>query len=144
MPASTCFFTMSPTVRASIASSIALPVVKCSRTACRICGGRGRLPVCVVRILVIALYYFLPSSPRRRGPRLLLNNMGSRLRANDRHMRFFIFLFLFCAAAHAQYPDKPIRLVVGFSAGGPTDLPARFIADRLGATFGQRVVVENR
>ena len=59
-------------------------------------------------------------------------------------MRFATLLFLFCAAAHAQYPDKPIRLVVGFSAGGPTDLPARFIADRLGASLGQRVVVENR
>ena len=63
-------------------------------------------------------------------------------------MRFALLLFAFCAAAHAQYPaqfpDKPLRLVVGFSAGGPTDLPARFIADRLGASLGQRVVVENR
>jgi tripartite-type tricarboxylate transporter receptor subunit TctC len=48
-------------------------------------------------------------------------------------------------ASQAQaYPVKSIRLVVGFSAGGPTDLPARFIADRLGAALGQRVIVENR
>ncbi len=59
-------------------------------------------------------------------------------------MRLALVLALFCAAAHAQYPDKPIRLVVGFSAGGPTDLPARFIAERLGSALGQRVVVENR
>lgn len=59
-------------------------------------------------------------------------------------MRFALLLLLFCAPAHAQYPDKPLRLVVGFTAGGPTDLPARFIAERLGASLGQRVVVENR
>ena len=46
--------------------------------------------------------------------------------------------------AQPAYPEKPIRLVVGFSAGGPTDLPARLIADRLGTAVGQRVIVENR
>jgi len=52
---------------------------------------------------------------------------------------------LFASALQAQnYPDRPVRLVVGFSAGGPTDLPARFVADRLGPVLGQRVVVENR
>ncbi len=47
---------------------------------------------------------------------------------------------------HGQstYPDKPIRLVVGFTAGGPTDLPARAIAEKMGASLGQRVVVENK
>ena len=59
-------------------------------------------------------------------------------------MRSLALLLFFCAAAHAQYPEKPIRLVVGFTAGGPTDLPARFIADRLSTSLGQRVVVENR
>jgi tripartite-type tricarboxylate transporter receptor subunit TctC len=37
-----------------------------------------------------------------------------------------------------------VRLVVGFGAGGPTDIPARFIADKLGAILKQRVVVENK
>jgi tripartite-type tricarboxylate transporter receptor subunit TctC len=46
--------------------------------------------------------------------------------------------------AQSGYPDKRVRLVVGFSAGGPTDLPARFIAERLGTALGQRVIVENR
>jgi len=61
------------------------------------------------------------------------------------HRLFPLLLALLAFPAHAQhYPDKPVRLIVGFTAGGPTDLPARFLADRLGATLGLRVVVENR
>jgi tripartite-type tricarboxylate transporter receptor subunit TctC len=48
------------------------------------------------------------------------------------------------AGAAEPYPTRPVRLVVGFGAGGPTDLPARFIGDRLGSLLGQRVVVENK
>ena len=48
------------------------------------------------------------------------------------------------ARAQETYPNRPIRLLVGFGAGGPTDIPARFIADRLGAALGQPVVVENK
>src|SRR5262249_54529601 len=46
--------------------------------------------------------------------------------------------------AQEAYPSRPIRLVVGFAAGGPTDIPARYIADKLGALIGQRVIVENK
>jgi len=47
-------------------------------------------------------------------------------------------------AAADNYPSRPIRMIVGFTAGGPTDLPARFIAERLSAALGQPVIVENR
>ena len=48
------------------------------------------------------------------------------------------------ANAAETYPSRPIRLLVGFGAGGPTDIPARFIADKLSDALGQRVVVENK
>jgi tripartite-type tricarboxylate transporter receptor subunit TctC len=48
------------------------------------------------------------------------------------------------AQTPAGYPSRPIRFVVGFAAGGPTDVIARITGQDMGAALGQTVVVENR
>ena len=46
--------------------------------------------------------------------------------------------------AQTDFPNKPIRLIVGYAAGGPTDVIARMVAQEIAAPLGQSVVVENR
>jgi tripartite-type tricarboxylate transporter receptor subunit TctC len=48
------------------------------------------------------------------------------------------------APAQDKYPSRPIRMLVPFPAGGPTDVMGRLIAQSLSSTLGQQVVVENR
>src|SRR5260221_973637 len=54
-----------------------------------------------------------------------------------------LLVSLYAAAASAQYPSRPIRLLVPNPPGGATDTIARVVAPRLGEVLGQPVVVEN-
>jgi len=58
---------------------------------------------------------------------------------------FAAALFAVCAGAAAQaFPSKPITLICPWSAGGPTDLHLRKVAEIAARHFGQPVIVENR
>jgi tripartite-type tricarboxylate transporter receptor subunit TctC len=53
-------------------------------------------------------------------------------------------LLSLATAARADYPEKPIRIVVPFPPGGVTDIVARLLGERLSAEFGQQVLVDNK
>ena len=63
-------------------------------------------------------------------------------------MKRALFLVLLMAgAAHAQtgpYPNRPVRIIVGFAAAGPSDIVARMLAEQLTQRMGRQFVVENR
>jgi tripartite-type tricarboxylate transporter receptor subunit TctC len=61
-------------------------------------------------------------------------------------MSAVVWMALFASSALAQtaYPNRAIKVVVPFAAGGPSDVMARTLAQRLNVAFGQPVVVENR
>jgi tripartite-type tricarboxylate transporter receptor subunit TctC len=60
----------------------------------------------------------------------------------------YVFIFIFACVAgalHAQpFPNRPLRMIVGFPPGGPTDLVARLTAQHLSEKLGQQVVTDNR
>src|SRR5687768_3179525 len=72
-------------------------------------------------------------------------------RSNIMLARRTLLVSLVCAAASAHfatasaqvYPPRPITVVGPFPAGGPTDTVARIMSERLSASLGQRVIVEN-
>src|SRR6202171_1420930 len=61
-------------------------------------------------------------------------------------MRYFfaVLAIAFAGLAAAQYPAKPIRMILAFPPGGPTDINARSFAQKLSEQMGQQVVIDNR
>src|SRR5689334_18474913 len=53
-------------------------------------------------------------------------------------------LFAHAAPAAAAWPDRPVRIMLGFAAGGGADIMTRWYADKLGKLSGGTFVVENR
>src|SRR6266849_5808529 len=79
-----------------------------------------------------------------------MRTVASPHRSRIMHRRRFLMTAMaLCVAlvapAYAQtYPTRLVRLIVGFSAGGPSDITARLIAQRLSERLGRQFVVENR
>src|SRR5215510_1123486 len=62
-------------------------------------------------------------------------------------MRYLIFVaaaFAGIAQAQSEYPNRPIKMVVGFAAGGISDVLGRAVAAKMSTTIGQPVIVENK
>src|SRR5580765_743798 len=85
-----------------------------------------------------------------RGMRRVLYPTCARKRRWNSSMRIVKSGAAICAAlwstiAVAQsYPTKPVRIIVGYPAGGPTDMIARTVAQKLSPALGQQVIVDNR
>ena len=61
-----------------------------------------------------------------------------------RHLMISGLCALVSTAAHAAWPERPVRIVVTFAAGGASDIVARTIADPLSKALGQPVIVDNK
>ena len=62
----------------------------------------------------------------------------------SRWIALVVIAFAQQLALAQNYPEKPIRLIVGFPPGGVTDIVARALSQKLFAQLGQQVVVDNR
>lgn len=80
-----------------------------------------------------------------------MTNARKQSGAQQKAARFFSTTLIACLgflglapAAHAAYPDKPIRLIIPYPPGGATDVIGRIVGQQLSESIGQNVVIENR
>jgi tripartite-type tricarboxylate transporter receptor subunit TctC len=59
-------------------------------------------------------------------------------------LAFCVPMALVAPQASAEYPEKAVRFVVGFTPGGPSDIVARLLGQKLAEAWGQQVVIDNR
>ena len=78
--------------------------------------------------------------PRIRGR----NRLSMARRILVRMLAAFFALACTALSAHAQYPERPLKIIVAWPPGGVVDTTARIIGEQLAIQFGQPVVVENR
>src|SRR5262249_40000234 len=87
----------------------------------------------------------LPPAQRLRSSRRpdVSKRRGTAMKAIGMVAALLALLTAGNAFAQASYPDKPLRILVGFVAGGPADIVARVVGDKLTEAWGKPVVIEN-
>jgi tripartite-type tricarboxylate transporter receptor subunit TctC len=90
----------------------------------------------------------LPKSGYRFSDKIMLHRQSPMASPNEmapsRLIAAALLIMLAAPAAAQDFPNRAIRILVPFPAGGPTDILSRVLAQRMGEDFGQPVVVENR
>jgi tripartite-type tricarboxylate transporter receptor subunit TctC len=81
---------------------------------------------------------------RRHACEALPGRRRAALRKRSGAATILACLVSFAAPAAAEWPDRPVRVVVPFAAGGAADVIARLFSESLGAVFSQQFIVENR
>jgi len=66
------------------------------------------------------------------------------MKAKDLTLCLLLAATSFLPTYAQSFPDKPIKILVGFAAGGSTDLVTRIVAQHMASSFGQQLVVENK
>src|SRR6185503_19560758 len=95
-------------------------------------------------LLVLAIERLLPSPGALPSPILAATHTCFIMLGTLKRLLTLLFLIFGTAAYAQEYPSKPMRLIIPVPPGGGTDILGRQMARKLGESFGQQVVVDNR